>query len=159
MNIFVTVGAQMPFDRLIRAVDDWVRSRSDVRCFAQVGPGGYRGEHMETVEFIEPAEYRERISQSGLIVSHAGMGSIITALQYGKPIVVMPRKAALRETRNDHQFATVDRFESVDGIFVSRSEDDIPRVLQSISDAPKMQSISRFASDDLITRIREFIES
>ena len=43
------------------------------------------------------------------IVAHAGMGTILTALETGKRLLVMPRRAALGEHRNDHQLATVSR--------------------------------------------------
>ena len=40
-----------------------------------------------------------------VVIAHDEMGSIITALEMGKPIVVMPRRAELGEHRNDHQVA------------------------------------------------------
>ena len=59
--IFVTVGTQVHFDRLIRTVDEWagVRGRSDV--FAQIGPSNYRAQHIQTKPFIDPTEFRKRI--------------------------------------------------------------------------------------------------
>ena len=159
VKIFVTVGAQMPFDRLVIAVDEWLESKTGVEAFAQVGPGGYRPKNMASVEFIEPSEYRIRVSQSSLLISHAGMGSIITALQYGKPIVVIPRKSSLLETRNDHQTATVEKFRLVDGIYVASDESDISKVLDTVSDTPLVNPISQFASSQLINKIRSFIEN
>jgi len=44
---FATVGSQEPFDRLIRAVDEWavLHGRSDV--FAQIGDSTYCPEHIK----------------------------------------------------------------------------------------------------------------
>lgn len=159
MKIFVTVGAQMPFDRLVLAVDNWVQSNPDIEAYAQVGPGGYRPRNMEYVEFVGPEEYKRLVDQSTLIISHAGMGSIITALQYGKPLIVVPRKGSLLETRNDHQSTTVDRFRHFDGIFVATDESKIGDLLDSVSDNPLPASISQFASDRLIDTIKVFINS
>jgi UDP-N-acetylglucosamine transferase subunit ALG13 len=106
--IFVTVGSSEPFDRLVRAVDEWagLRGRSDV--FAQIGHSDYQPKHIQCSKFLDPSEFRTRFNNAQFVVAHAGMGSIITALEIGKPIVVMPRRAHLGETRSDHQVATVD---------------------------------------------------
>ena len=108
--IFVTVGAQIPFDRLVRTVDAWCGRSSRRDVFAQVGPSGYRPAHMEWAEFLSPDDFRRHVQEAEILVSHAGMGSILTALQYRKPIVVLPRRAELRETRSNHQISTVLHF-------------------------------------------------
>src|SRR5688500_9921748 len=97
--IFVTVGAQMPFDRLVRAVDAWAEGRTDV--VAQIGESAYVPKTLRWTRFLEPEAFRRHYAEAKVVVAHAGTGSIITALQIGKPIIVMPRRAALRETRND----------------------------------------------------------
>jgi UDP-N-acetylglucosamine transferase subunit ALG13 len=104
--IFVTVGAQMPFDRLVRAVDEWAGDSRRGDVFAQIGPSGYRPRHLQYAQFINPLQYEDAVTLADVIVSHAGMGTIITALERGKPILVMPRRGDLGETRNDHQVAT-----------------------------------------------------
>jgi hypothetical protein len=40
--IFVTVGTQGQFDRLIRTVDEWADARGRTDLFAQTGPAVYR---------------------------------------------------------------------------------------------------------------------
>jgi len=103
--IFVTVGTQLSFDRMVRVADTWayLRGRDDV--FAQIGPTEWRPSHIASVPFLETDECHRRIREASLVVAHAGMGSIITALELGKPIVVMPRRADLGEHRNDHHKA------------------------------------------------------
>ncbi len=87
------------------------------------------------------------------------MGSIITALQYGKPIVIVPRQGKLNETRNDHQLATANRFAAFKGISVAGDEFELPGVLDKIIDIPSSQPISKYASDELIKAISGFINS
>ena len=103
--IFVTVGAQMAFDRLVRTVDEWAATRGRKDVFAQIGPTEWRPRHIEWVAFLPPEDFRKRVADATMVVAHAGMGSIITALELGKPILVMPRRGHLQETRNDHQVA------------------------------------------------------
>ncbi len=108
--IFVTVGAQMPFDRLVRAVDEWAGSRRRSDIFAQIGTTTWRPSHIRWVQWLAPVEFRRRFQAASLVVAHAGMGSIITAMDLGKSILVLPRRGDLGETRNDHQIATAQRF-------------------------------------------------
>ena len=60
--------------------------------------------------FITPSEFRRNVEAAYVVIAHAGMGSIITALELGKRIIVMPRRAELGEHRSDHQVATAKRF-------------------------------------------------
>ena len=49
--IFVTVGTQLPFDRLIRAVDNWAKAAGRRDVFAQIGPASYRPLHIDSADF------------------------------------------------------------------------------------------------------------
>ena len=126
--IFVTVGSDVPFSRLVKQVDVWSKDNPGQRIFAQVGrlgPADYVPQAMAWTEMLSADDFDRRCAEARLIVAHAGMGSIISALQIGKPIVILPRSGRLRETRNDHQFATAKRFSDRPGIFVAWSEGDL----------------------------------
>ena len=157
--IFATVGAQMGFDRLIRAVDDWAEAHPDAAVFAQIGPGEYVPEHIEWTRFLEPDEFRVKIESSSAIVGHAGMGTIITALQHGKPVLIMPRRGDLQETRNDHQIATAERFGSKAGIEVAMDESSIAEKLDTISSIDIPDRVGSDASERLIKTIHTFIHA
>jgi UDP-N-acetylglucosamine transferase subunit ALG13 len=159
MNIFVTVGAQIPFDRLITAVDAWALGGSEGHnLFAQIGEKGVRPTHMESVELLEPPEFRMRVLWADVLVAHAGMGSILTALQYGKPILVMPRLGKLKETRNDHQVATAQRFRKLGKVAVAMDEGEIVTLLDDLEAIGRTEQISDRASDELIAAISDFIQ-
>lgn len=123
--IFVTVGAQMPLDRMIRTVDEWagLRQRNDV--FAQIGPTDYAPRYIEHSRFITPEQFHEYVEMADTIVAHAGMGTIITAVERRKPILVMPRRSDLDETRNDHQIATARQFGSIRLVEVAMDEREL----------------------------------
>jgi len=157
--IFVTVGAQMPFDRLIRAVDDWADSRQRRDVFAQIGPGAWKPRHIDWVEFLAPAEFRNRCEQADVLIAHAGMGSIITALELAKPILVMPRRGDLRETRNDHQVATATRFAEQGKLSVALDTDELAAALDRMAEAAAPSPIGPHASDGLLAGLREFVDA
>ncbi|MFN3371679.1 MAG: glycosyltransferase [Sphingomonadaceae bacterium] len=158
--IFLTIGTHEPFDRLVEAMDRWAGA-SGVEVFAQ-GAGRYRPRHFELVHKLDPDSYRARVEAADFLVAHAGMGSIITALDCGKPIVVMPRRGHLNETRNDHQWATARQLASVPGILVAEDEAALPALLDRLvaGDRPaEVQRLSPWASDELIAAVRGVIQA
>jgi UDP-N-acetylglucosamine transferase subunit ALG13 len=155
----VTVGTQGPFDRLIRAVDDWAGARGRTDIFAQIGPSDYQSEHIRTEQFIDPAEFRKRVESAGLVIAHAGMGSIITALELGRQVIVMPRRANLGEHRNDHQVATAKRFAEQGRIMVALNEQELVDKLNQLQAFDEAERLGTQASPQLIDTIRMFIDS
>lgn len=154
--IFVTVGAQMAFDRLIARVDDWAGERGRDDVFAQIGPSDYKARHVETSQFLQPREFNDNVSRCSAMVGHAGMGTIITALQNGKPLLVFPRIGALGETRNDHQTATARRFGESGRILVAFDEDELMELLDQVERFAPQQQIGAQASAELLDKIRSF---
>jgi UDP-N-acetylglucosamine transferase subunit ALG13 len=155
--ILVTVGTELPFDRLVKAVDQWaaLRGRSDV--FAQIGDGAWEPAHFHFKHFMEPAEFSERFQSADLIVAHAGMGTILSALHYGKPLLIMPRLARLGEQRNDHQLATAERLLELGKINVAFDEQDLVHKLDRVDSLPAGARIGPSAGEELLTAIRRFI--
>jgi UDP-N-acetylglucosamine transferase subunit ALG13 len=156
--ILVTVGAQMPFDRMVRAVDEWAGARGRRDVFAQIGETEYRPRHIEWTPFIEPDEFRHRVAESDVLVAHAGMGSILTALEAGKAILVMPRRGDLRETRNDHQVATAKRFLELGKVSVAFDESELAERLDNLDQLAGAGRIGPHASERLLHALRSFID-
>ena len=163
--IFLTVGSELPFTRLVKAVDQWCGINKQQKVFAQIGPSGsdgYRPINFEWEEFVSPREYHQKYNQAELIIAHAGMGSIITALEMSKPIFIRARLAALHEARNDHQVATANRFSERKGVIVADDECAIVEILDQWDNARETVEIDKvepYAEERLIRTIREFILS
>ena len=163
--IFYTLGTQLAFHRMTAAVDDWCAARGRGDVFGQIsdpGPDGYRPRHFDWTERVAPAEFDERYRDADFIIAHAGMGSIITAQDMNKLIVVMPRRARLNEHRNDHQYETVRHLMGRPGLLVAMSDDELPDVLdEAVRLAPEWgaSSASPYAEPALIDAIRREISS
>jgi exopolysaccharide biosynthesis glucuronosyltransferase PssE len=157
--IFVTVGTQGHFDRLVRTVDEWANVRGKPDIFAQIGPSDYRYQHIHAERFIDASEFRKRVESASLVIAHAGMGSIITALELGKRILVMPRRASLGEHRNDHQVATAKRFAEQGRIEVAFNEQELASKLDRLDVSGDNERLDAQASAHLIGAIRTFIET
>ncbi len=155
--IFVAVGTQLPFDRLVGAVDEWAfrAGRDDV--FGQVGKTSLSLKSIDAVDFIGPVEFLERCRAASLLVAHAGMGSILGALELRKPLIIMPRLASRGEHRNDHQLATAKSFVGKAGIYVAHDESEICDLLDRSVDLIGGEGISQYADPQLISTLRTFI--
>lgn len=149
----------MPFDRLCKTVDAWGGERDRKDIFMQIGSTAWRPSNCEYVELLNPDEYADRVKQAEVLVMHAGTGSILAAMKYGKPIIVMPRVARLRETRNDHQLATVRRFKELSGITVALDEQELLQKLDTLHTVSKPEELSPSASKELISALRTFIHA
>lgn len=133
--IFVTVGSMFAFDRLVRAIDEQVATgliRDSV--FAQIGAGAYQPTALPFERFVEKVRFEELLASADCIVSHAGIGSIATALEHGKPIVVLPRQRRYGEHVNDHQIATARRYAELGHVLVAFDERQIPAALEQVAD-------------------------
>jgi UDP-N-acetylglucosamine transferase subunit ALG13 len=160
--IFVTVGSQLPFDRLTTAVDDWAASQPEVQVFGQVGDTDKPPMNFASVSTMSPEEYQRRFAEAELIVGHAGMGTIIAALELGKPLLMLPRLASLRESRNDNQVGTARHFRTFAQFEVVESASEIHARMDHMLanlDSFRSPSDGLGPADNLITAIREFVSS
>ena len=160
--ILLTVGTQEPFDRLVQCVDEWATSRGcGDRVRGQITDrASYHPTSFEWVPKLDPAAFVDACRVSDLIVSHAGIGSIITAMRMEKPIVIVPRRAHLGEQRNDHQRATAERFESRPGVYVASDTHGLPGLLDRYLEGELMGDtgfVNVGAAQNLIDTIRAFI--
>jgi len=158
--IFVTVGEQLPFDRLLRIIDSCALEMGQ-KIFAQIGDSMWQSENFEYKKFLNPDEFNEKFDQADLIIAHAGMGTIITALEKGKPIIVLPRKSSLGEHRNDHQFATAQRFLRLDYISVAFDDEELKEMLNTLENIEMQKKKTRInvSSADLMKTIKKFVAS
>jgi UDP-N-acetylglucosamine transferase subunit ALG13 len=124
--IFLTVGTQFPFDRLVRAVDEAVGENGlDEQIFAQVGASSYRPKNFETVPELEKSVFDKYFREAVGVISHAGMGCITIALEKRKPLLVMPRLKKYGEVVNDHQVVIAKKFEKLGHLLVAYSDEEL----------------------------------
>ena len=153
--IFVVTGTQLPFDRLIRMLDE-IAPQLDEDIVAQVNGSGYLPRHINTIDMLPPDEFDRLFSSARLIVAHAGIGTIITAMQQQKPIIIFPRIAALGEHRNEHQLATAKKMKEAGWVYVANTKEELLELLQT-PDLHPLCTIGGSASESLVESITDFI--
>jgi len=156
--IFLTVGTQFPFDRLVKAVDELVgRNGFDEQIFAQIGDSSYQPRNFKAIQLLEKKVFDKHISEASCIVSHAGMGTITMALDNNKPLLVMPRSKKYGEVVNDHQATIARKFEELGHILVAYDVEDLPNSIRKLKEFVPME---RKANPKAVAeRIRCFLNS
>ena len=155
--IFVVTGTQAPFDRLLSIIDKWAVNQDTYSVIAQTANSEINFKNMNCFDYLEPDVFNEYFNNADVIIGHAGMGTIINALENKKKLVVFPRLVKYNEHRNDHQHHTAFGFEKLGLINVAYNEKDLFRYLNNIIDIPVKRKINQNAEKQLLEKISNFI--
>lgn len=103
--IFVTLGTQkFQLNRLLRLLDGlYEKGLLKEEAFAQIGYSDYKPLYFEYIDFLEKDAFDQKIQESSLVITHSGVGSMIAAVNAGKPTIVFPRLCKYGEHVDDHQ--------------------------------------------------------
>ena len=157
--IFVTVGSQVPFDRMIKAVEAWAieKGRTD-EMFYQIGAGvpPTTGQWKRS---IPPDEYRRLCQQASVIVGHAGTGIWMTSTELAKRLILFPRRfATFHEHRNEHQYDMCLRVAPTKSVTIAFTVEELHTYLNTPEHiiVPASKSPEK---DELINAVRLFIHT
>jgi UDP-N-acetylglucosamine transferase subunit ALG13 len=129
----LTVGISFPFDRLVKAIDEANDNFPiNERIFAQIGNSSYQPRSFEYVHYLKKSEFDNWTRKATHIIGHAGMGTILMALDNHKPLLVMPRLRKYSEVVNDHQVAIARKFEELGHILAAYKTDDLPEKIENL---------------------------
>lgn len=157
--IFVTVGSQLPFDRLIKTVDLWAEKNKGQEVYAQTGISSFEPQNIKFCQNMSPDEYNDYLDKADFIIAHAGMGTIISALDQGKKLLLLPRLASMGEHRNDHQLATAKKFSHFSNIEIAKDGEEVQVKMGKLikQGTGNTAVIKTEVSDDLISAIKDFV--
>jgi UDP-N-acetylglucosamine transferase subunit ALG13 len=157
--ILVTIGTQAPFNRLIKAVDEIAEDLKE-EVIVQGFDLDFEPQYIKILGNLPTHEFNALIAESSIVISHAGMGNIISAMQFLKPIIILPRMAKFGEHRNDHQLATAKKMASLGYVTsVYNIQELKQKVLGHFTGKllPVAPTLGDFASDGLINSIKDFM--
>ena len=126
--ILVTVGS-LPFTRLVRKMDE-IAAQLEEEVVMQIANDSYVPENAEYFRFQSYIEMQKLCRQARLVVCHGGVGSILTALEVGAPVIAVPRSERHGEAVDDHQLELVKLLVEESKIIAVDEVDEIPRVLE-----------------------------
>lgn len=150
--IFVTVGGVRAFERLIKEVDRLAPKMSE-KVVMQIGSTNYEPKNCEYFRFMPRNETEELYANARIIVCHAGVGSILTALKYNKPLILVPRMKKYGEHIDEHQLEIAREMESR-GMAVVYDTSKLESALQNVNASP----MEFKGEGNLVHRLREYLD-
>jgi UDP-N-acetylglucosamine transferase subunit ALG13 len=132
--IFVTVGTnEARFDRLLEALEGLP---ADAELFVQHGPSPIRPPGATCTDYVSFEEMAERMAQAHTVVTHAGVGSVLTALLNGARPIVVPRLERYGEAVDDHQLEFAERASEAGFVTLVEDTDTLVAVIARQQDSP-----------------------
>ena len=135
--IFVTLGTQdKKFTRLLSEIDKLIDKKviSD-EVIVQAGySSDYKSNNMKIFDLINKEEFDKIIKNTDLLITHGGVGAILTGLKYSKKIIAIPRLKKYNEHVNDHQLQIVENFNEEGYILGINDTKELEDAIKRISD-------------------------
>ena len=159
LMILVTLGTQdKDFSRLLKTLDKQIeKGNIKDKVVVQSGNTKYESTNMEIFDFVSNRKLEELMKDSRLIITHGGVGSILTALKHNKKVIAAPRLSKYREHQNDHQKQIVREFSDQGYILELKDFNKIEKVLEkSKKFRPKKYSSN---TKNMLKLIEDYIET
>ena len=156
--IFVILGTQdKTFPRLLEAVEKQiVKGNIKDKVIAQVGSTKFKSNNMEIVEFMSVEDFNKNIDKADLIITHAGVGTILTALNKNKKIIAAARLKEYGEHVNDHQIQIVEKFSEEGYVLPLTDFEKLDEVVKKAKDFTPNKFVSN--KENFINNLRKEID-
>lgn len=157
--IFVVLGTQkFQCNRLLKIVDELVGNGTiEEEVFAQKGYSDYEPEHYTTVDFLQKEEFENKIDECSLLITHSGVGTILSGINHSKPVIVFPRLKKYKEHVDDHQLDIARTFQKKGLVLMCGEEDDMAKLIET----SRVTKFGKYVShrDYMIGLIRNYIDN
>lgn len=102
-------------------------------------------------------EINNLIKQANFIITHGGVGSIMTSLKHGKKVIAVPRKSEYKEHVNNHQIQIIEEFNNNGSVIGINSVDDLEEAIKRIDSFIPQKYVSK--DKNIINIIQSYIEN
>ena len=133
--ILVTLGTQdKPFYRLLEAVQKQIDNGIiKEKVIVQAGcSSDFKSDDMEIFDLIPIDEFDKLISECDILITHGGVGSIITGVKNNKKVIAAARLCKYGEHVNDHQLQIIENFEKSGYIKSLSNFDELDKVIMEL---------------------------
>lgn len=156
--ILVTLGTQdKSFKRLLEAIEKQIElGNINDRVVVQAGYTEFKSSHMEIFDYIDRDEFAKLLLEADLILTHGGVGTIMTALKSGKKVIGAARLSAYHEHHNDHQIQILESFDEQGYLIYASDLDKFDEYLERSKTFTPQPLVSNTQS--FIKLIEDFIE-
>lgn len=132
--ILVLLGTQNnSFKRLLEAIQHNIDKKVITdEVIVQAGFTKFESKDMKILDLIDKEELSKLQDKADLIITHGGVGSIISSLKKGKKVIVVPRLKKYDEHVNNHQLQIARRFEQEGYVKCAINLKNLEKVIKSM---------------------------
>ena len=160
--IFVILGTEkFPFNRLVKEVDILTGNNTiGDSVFMQIGSCTYEPIHCRWERFLSFGDMCKKIEEADLIITHAGAGTTLLCLQYGKKPILMPRQKEFKEHVDNHQVVFAEKMQEKNLADVVLKTGDLAKIISVDKDKTKKQKrlSIKIQSSELTKYLNELLD-
>ena len=152
--ILVLLGTQNnSFHRLLEEVEKNIKDKTiNEEVIVQAGYTKYQSDKMKIIDLMSKEQLSKFQDEASLIITHGGVGSIVSSIEKGKKVIAVPRKHEYGEHVNNHQEEIVKDFNSKGYIIGIENVEDLKQAIIKVKDfkpkkyKPNNQKILHYSS-------------
>lgn len=160
MKVLVTIGSMVEkkFTRLFNIIDELCEDGEldGTQVTAQVGFDNYQSTSFQCFDMIADEEFKSLISESDLIIAHAGTGTVISSIKLGKKVIIFPRMAEYDEHYDDHQLELAELFSKQGYVLVAKNKDELKECIRKLDEFTPVPFVSN--NEKMNKLVIDFIE-
>ena len=156
--ILVLLGTQNnSFKRLLEEVQKNI-DNGDIKeeVIVQSGYTKFESKDMKFYKELPPERYNELIEQANIIITHGGVGSIISSITKEKKVIAVPRLKKYKEHVNDHQLDIIDSFNEMEYIIGLHDVDELEEALNRIKTFVPKKYVQN--TGNIVSIVEKFID-
>lgn len=160
--ILVLLGTQNnSFHRLLEKIDELIKKGIiDEKVLVQSGYTKYESKNMRIFDLIPQEELEKYQEQADLIITHGGVGSIISSIKKGKKVIAVARCHKYHEHVNDHQQQIVESFNKKGYVIGINDVNELEKaIINAQNFIPVKYDISKKENSKILKIIEEYINT
>lgn len=156
--VLVLLGTQQnQFNRLLEKIEELIEDGTiKEEVIVQAGVTKFESKHMKQFDLISKNEIEDIKKESSYVITHGGVGSIVSCLKMGKKVIAVPRLAKYGEHVNDHQIQIIENMEQKGYIKGAIDIEKLKDVIKNIDEFTPQKYESN--TEKMINIIAEYIE-
>lgn len=158
--IFVTLGTQkFQLNRLLKEIDFLIEKNViEDEVFAQIGHSTYEPKHFKYEKMMSQSDFHKKIRECNVLISHAGVGSTLNGLKFGKKIILYPRLAKYGEHIDDHQLDLANKYYELGYCLLCDEKHSLEDCLKQVENF-ESKYVNSESENDIADYIINFIEN
>ena len=159
--ILVLLGTQNnSFHRLLEKIDELIEKKViKEKVVVQAGHTKYESKNMQIFSLIPQEELEKYQEKADLIITHGGVGSIVSSIKLGKKVIAIPRLHQYQEHVNDHQKKIVKSFSKKGYIIGINDVEELEEAIYKAHEFIPNKYETREGENRIIKIIEQFIEN